>query len=94
MFSSLVARGALQNYRKSIECLASIAIYQQCWSATISCDTGNGAGTELIIGVGVSVCQPPMGGCGIKYQNRPCPLCALEHPLGRETEHLICVAIN
>ena len=30
----------------------------------------------------------------IKYQNQPCPLCALEYPIGQETEHLICVALG
>ena len=32
-------------------------------------------------------------GCGIKYQNHPCPLCTLLYPIGRETEYLICVAL-
>ena len=40
----------------------------------------------------------PMGlggvarGCGIKYQNHQCPSPTLQYPIGRETEHLICVA--
>ena len=33
-------------------------------------------------------------GCGIKYQNHPCPLCALEYPIGRETEYFVCVALK
>jgi hypothetical protein len=33
-------------------------------------------------------------GCGIKYQNHPCPLRTLQYPIGQETEHFVCVALN
>ena len=33
-------------------------------------------------------------GCGIKYQNHPCLLRILQYPMGRETEYLICVALE
>ena len=54
------------------------------------CLEENGADIELFIG-GFSWLVIN-GGCGIKYQNHPCPLCILQYPIGRETEYLICVA--
>ena len=75
------------------------SLYQQYRSAKIisnCCDTVNGADIELIIvGCRFSLLAINGGvarGCGIKYQNHPCPSCALEYPIGQETEYLICVA--
>ena len=77
----------LYKRRKSIECSAfTNNIGKQRSSVTAVIYTINGVDIELIIfGCHFSLLAINGGvarGCGIKYQNHPCPLCALEYPIG------------